>query len=133
MPRKKLIRRFEPRYGVSREMVEVEAKYVAREMEDRLLASTVQLQEKRTILRDVWKRADQVLEHAVHSLSERDKLAIQCLVIRDMYHLIELYNAHLKAVLSNGSTESIRAAEPCARGREERSLPFNEWLFEPGT
>ena len=30
MPRKKLIRRFEPRYGVSRAMLEVEAKYVGK-------------------------------------------------------------------------------------------------------
>src|SRR5206468_7854744 len=39
MPRKKLIRRFEPRYGVNQEMINTEAKYVARELDDHLLLS----------------------------------------------------------------------------------------------
>jgi len=40
MPRKKLIRRFEPTYMVSQEMVDREAKYVHLEHADYLLGST---------------------------------------------------------------------------------------------
>jgi hypothetical protein len=75
MPRKKLIRRFDPRYGVSLEMLESESKYVAREREDYLLLATNDLKEKLERIRECWSQADRVLEQLLHELPDRDKLA----------------------------------------------------------
>jgi len=43
MPKRKLARRFEPRYGLSQTVVAAESKYIARELEDYLLQSTEEL------------------------------------------------------------------------------------------
>lgn len=90
MPRKKLIRRFEPRYGVSQQMLEMEAKYVGREMEDYLLLSANDLQERLTRLRQEWTQADCVLENTVAGLGEREKLAVQCLIVRQQGNVVRL-------------------------------------------
>ena len=46
MPRKKLARRFEPRYGVSQTMLDAECRCVGRELEDYLLLSMNDLRTK---------------------------------------------------------------------------------------
>jgi hypothetical protein len=129
MPRKKLIRRFEPRFGVSREMIEVETKYVARDMDDYLLLSTNDLKEKLAKLRESWQQADLVLEAAILHLIDREQLAVQCLVVRDMYHLLELYCTYLRAQLPDVAASRAPSEKP--RPMEDRKLPFNEWLFNP--
>ena len=50
MPRKKLIRRCEPRYGVSRKLLELESVYVGREQEDYLLLSANDLTARLNLL-----------------------------------------------------------------------------------
>src|SRR5258706_7919306 len=55
MARKKLIRRFEPRYSVSQEMLDRESKYVAREHEDYLLGSIDDLRKRLEKLRILWR------------------------------------------------------------------------------
>jgi hypothetical protein len=133
MPRKKLIRRFEPRYGVSQQMLEMEAKYVGREMEDYLLLSANDLQEKLTRLRQEWTQADQVLGNVVGGLGEREKLAVQCLIVRDMYHLLELYCTHLRTSVGTPAPASSPRRRTDTSAPSERILPFSEWLFDRGT
>lgn len=136
MPRKKLIRRFEPRYGVSREMIETEAKYVAREFDDHLLLSTRDLGEKLAAVRQLWAAADQTLEAAVSALPERARLAIECMILRDGYHLYELYSIQVRAS-GVGATAPVvpTSAADCTVSRNaapaDKALPFSEWLFSP--
>ena len=138
MPRKKLVRHFEPRYGVSRSMLEVEGNYVMREHEDYLLLSTSDLRKRLETLRSQWRQADQVAERLVQDANERDSLAWQCLVTRDFYLMLELYCTCLRAARGpqQASTtvpekrvekESAEKSVP-----KERVLPFSEWLFGQG-
>jgi hypothetical protein len=133
MPRKKLIRRFEPRYGVSRDMLEVETKYVAREFEDSCLYSTADLTARLATIRAAWAQSDQVLENAVRALPDRERIAIQCLVARDLFHLIELYCTYLQVPSAPPSrlTRSTSEKAPKDEPGHERMLPFSEWLFAP--
>ena len=144
MPRKKLIRRFEPRFGVSREMLDVESKYVRREQEDYLLLSTNELRERVASIGQRWREADADLERRVYALSERERLAPQCMLVRDLYHLLELYRASIGAgdtpeaaprrttpaiAPTEGPASQSSPAEPPS-GEPQRLLPFSEWLFE---
>jgi hypothetical protein len=97
MPRKKLVRHFAPRYGVSQQMLEVEGNYVMREYEDYLLLSTNDLQKRLEILRNQWRGADDAAERILHTLNERESLAWQCLVTRDYFLMLELYGTCLRA------------------------------------
>ncbi len=135
MPRKKLIRRFEPRYGVSREMIDLEAKYVAREVEDFQLLAQNDLRERLDKVRQAWKQADETLERHVCVLPEHQKLAVQCIVVRDLCHLMELYCASLKvSVLADAATHPAasrpQSPTPPNEPVKEKMLPFSNWLFE---
>jgi hypothetical protein len=141
MPRKKLIRRFEPRYTVSQDMVEAEAKYVAREFEDRMVRSTDELGQNLRTLRQVWAEADAVLEAAVAALPERERLALLGMIVRDVFHLTELYCTHLRATGASSASPPPPPKLPRPRSTidervetpPERRLPFSEWLFAPET
>lgn len=133
MPRKKLIRHFEPRYGVSREMVDVEAKSVVREHEDYLTLATNDMRQKLHELRGKWSEADQTAEMLVRCLPEREALAFQCLLVRDLFLVLELYGSCLRAKREElGEQPVIPApAPPPGPKMTEKLLPFSEWLFEP--
>ena len=107
MSRKRLIRHFEPRYGVSRGMVDVEATYVAREHQDYMTLATNDLRQRLGELRDKWSEADQTAEALVRSLPERDALAFQCLLVRDMFLILELYGSCLGAVRDDLSPQPV--------------------------
>jgi hypothetical protein len=132
MPRKKLIRRFEPRYGVSREMIELESKYVAREIEDHLLLSADDLSKRLDEIRSRWRQADAIAERCVRALGAREALAFQCLIARDLYHILELYCQCLSAVVPARPDETT-APPPDSPNKtdkeEEKIIPFGEWLF----
>jgi hypothetical protein len=127
MPRKKLNRHFEPRYGVSQETVDLEATYVAREHQDYMLLAINDLKEKLAALRGKWLEADATVEMLVRSLPERDAFAFQCLLVRDLYLVLELYASCLKSTRPADAAPLIPAPMPPA----EKVLPFSEWLFEP--
>lgn len=124
MPRKR-VRRFTPRYGVSRITIEEEAKELHREMEDYLISSTTELNKTLSKLRTAWTEADATVEHLVGRLPERERLAILCLLVRDAYQLSELYREHLNS-LATAIPAPISAIPP---DDEERVTPFSEWLF----
>jgi hypothetical protein len=111
-------------------MLEVEATYVAREKEDYLLQSTADLRNRLAHLQKLWKAADGVLELAVVALPERDRLAVSCLLVRDLYLLLELHCTHLG---KSGGVEPVdkqTVQRTSASTAELTKIPFNEWLFD---
>jgi hypothetical protein len=126
MPRKKLVRHFEPRYGVSREMVDVEATYVAREHQDYLALSTADLCQKLYEFRGKWMEADQTAEQLVGDLPERDALAFQCLLVRDLYLVLELYGSCLKTKREELGPQPLIPAPATKTVPTEKALPFSE-------
>jgi hypothetical protein len=122
MPRKKTIRKFEPRFGVSRVMIEAEAKYVARELADYLLLSLCELRETLTKRRENWMLADEGMKAIVRELPERERLAFQCMLFRDFFHILKLYSECAHAVPAEGPK-----GEPVPEGMPP--TPFSEWLF----
>ena len=127
MPRKRLVRRFEPRYGVSEQMIAYEAKYVAREVEDHELLSITDLKQALANTRKAWSQAEKVLKEQVPLLAEREQLALQAMIVRDCYHIFELYLAHVKSLIESGSAPN---PPPKRVAGIEPVLPFSEWLFQ---
>jgi tetrahydromethanopterin S-methyltransferase subunit B len=122
MPRRKLARRFEPRYGVSEMMLETEAGYVAREMSDYLLLSINELKAKLAERQELARQSEVVLRNYVESLPEREAIAIQAMMVRDFYHIAELHLMYLRQAFP------APAAVP-AKSVEAVALPFTEYLF----
>lgn len=121
MPR--LVRRFEPRCGVTRPMIEAEAKYVGREMESYLRLSTSDLRQKLLERGEAWHHADEALHASVLGLAEHERLALQCLLVRDLHFILELYLEHLRTC----QPEAPPPMKPQEIGVPRQ--PFGEWLF----
>lgn len=124
MPRKKLARRFEPRFGLSQPMVEIEAGYLAKEVEDYRRLSVNELKQMLEKRKGVWKIKDAELRSHIGRLSERDALILQSLLVRDCYHIQELYLAYLCA---DPALIEVTPGQPAVP--EEVQTPFSEWLF----
>ena len=133
MPRRKLIRHFEPRYGVSQAMIDVESKYVAREHDDYMTLSLTEMQQKLHELRGKWNEANQTAEALVRSLPEREAVAFQCLLVRDLFLILALYNACLQTKRDELGPQPVIPAEPPRTLRSVAALPFSEWLFDPSS
>ena len=131
MARKKLIRRCEPRYGVSEEILATEALYVAREVDDYRILSVAELNKKLAERQSLWLKADGSLQVQVEVLPERERQIVHCLLVRDIYHLLELYATYLRNAFPGASGTVSSEPEPRAdeEKAEERSVPFSEWLF----
>lgn len=97
MPRRKLARRFEPRFGVSQSMVDVEAKWVERELEDHLLASTNDLRKRLSEIHAKVAAAEEGLKTAIGRLPDRERLALKRMLARDMFHIAALYETFLRS------------------------------------
>ena len=119
----KLIRRFYPRSGVSRPMLEAEAKYVAREVEDDFCLSLNDLRQKLSERGEAWHKADEALHAAVLALPERERLAVQCILVRDFHHILELYLEYVRMCQPEGPAPLNPSAVDVPR------QPFSEWLF----
>jgi hypothetical protein len=81
-----------------------------------------------------WLAADGSLQVCLQALPTRDRIALRCLIVRDMYHLLELYVTYARSV----TPAAAPAASTCQRIEEkvtdeERPIPFSEWLFMPPT
>jgi hypothetical protein len=132
MPRPKLARRFEPRYGVSQSMLEVESRYIARELEDYLLLSADELRQKLKERQDLLASAEEDLQGLLGPLPDRHRLALRCMLARDLLHIAALYQTFQRS----GEREapagaSAPAPEELTEQDEPRPvLPFSEWLFE---
>ena len=126
MPRKKLLRRFDPRGVVSQIVVDEEAKHVAREAENYavLARSDVEtkLVERHANAEHCWRHLQELLSRT----AEHERVIIRCLLFRDLYHILELYLAYVRTV------QPERAAAPVTPGAvpTEAEEKFAEWLFE---
>jgi hypothetical protein len=126
MPRKKLLRRFEPRYGVSQAALDVEAKYLGREAEDyeTLAPSDVEtkLIERHANCKHSWEQ----LQLLIESVPERNQRILNALLFRDFYHILELYLTYLRSAHSQAAISTRSPAKHLAPA----SSSFSEWLFD---
>lgn len=124
--KKEAVRRFEPRFGVSQNRVDHEARYVAREVEDYGILSLNDLRQKREGRQIDWKQAHDMLEEKVRLLNAHEQVAVQVLLMRDCHHLFALYLSFVMSKIQSGDAPSrlVPAMEDDAP-----KLPFSEWLF----
>src|SRR5689334_2620578 len=95
MPRKKL-RRFDPRFGVSEQMLEAEGIYVGQEFRDHQSSSITQLKEWLTQRQTLIVTTGANLDHVLRSLPDRERLILRCMIARDFYHMAALYERFLR-------------------------------------
>lgn len=128
MPRQKLARRFEPRFGISQSTIDVEATYVAKEIESYLLLSTADLEEKLGERRQLLNRVHDELEVFMAGLSERQRLMLLLMMYRDCHHIEVLYRTYLRSLDQPESSEQVTAVVAAAT-IPAVPLPFKEFLF----
>jgi hypothetical protein len=126
MPKRKLTRRFEPRYGVSQSTLELEATYLGREVDDYLVLSITDLEEKLAKIRKALDEVQRELFPLIDGLPERHRLAVQNMVYRDFFQMAALYRAYLR---SAQAAEVDAGGAPPTEVRESVPLPFREFLF----
>lgn len=132
MPRKNRARRFEPRYGVSQSMIDVEAKWVERELADHLLLSTNELRKKLSDIQAKVASAEEGLREILGRLPDHERLALKSMLARDVFHIAALYETFLRSSqLVQGATGAIKETpEEVDRQGEPRSvLVIQESLF----
>jgi len=125
MPRRNTMRRFEPRYGVSATMIEVEAKALGREVDDYEILAPSDVEQKLKERHEKCKHSWEHLGLLLAGLSEREQRVIYCLLYRDFYHILELYLCHVRARNPALVQQVPRATKPDALAGE-----FREWLFD---
>lgn len=103
-------------------MLEAEAKCVGREVENYLRLSLSDLRQKLADRGAAWNKADEALHTVVLGLPERERLAVQCILVRDLHHILELYLEYVR-------TCQPEAPLPMAPVPEVPRQPFSEWLF----
>ena len=115
-------RRFdEPRYGVSQIMVEAEARELKPELDSYVVQSLTDLKERSAERLRLYREADATLRGAVGRLPERERLAVTCMLGRDLHLVLAVYLRYLT------SEESLIPAQLAPA--EPVPLPFSEWLF----
>jgi hypothetical protein len=132
MPRQKLARRFEPRFGVSESMLETECKWLQRELEDRLLSSTNDLRRDLSLLHEKVATSEQQLQATLQTLPDRERLALKSMLARDVFHIAALYEKFLRSSpeIAIVTAESKPAAEEIDSNDEPRKvLVFKDSLF----
>jgi hypothetical protein len=131
MPRKQMARRFEPRYGISESMLEVEAGYLAREAEDYRVYSINDLREKLADWQAKLTTAESNLSFSIQRLPDQERLILRCMVARDVWHIAQLYQRYFQSDLSTEVTGDItEIAEEYREDEPIPVLPFQETLFE---
>ena len=122
MRRRDTRRRFdEPRCGVSQLMVEAESRELTRELDSYLRSSIDDLNERLAERLKLYRQNDQSLIAAVNRLPERERLAIGCMLSRDLWLLQLVYLDFLQKHEPQAHASAV-TAEPI-------ELPFSESLF----
>jgi hypothetical protein len=134
MARSKLARRFEPRGGVSQPMLDSEARFVARELDDYLLYSIADLRGKLSEIQRKIAAAEYEVQAKLSRLPDRERLALRCMLARDMYHIAMLYSTFVSTPeVAEATGTASPAPEEIDRATDapRPALPFCEWLFGP--
>lgn len=126
MPRPKLARRFEPRYGVSQAALDVESTYVIREMEDHRSLSPTDIDTKRITVHSNCKHSWEHLQLRLNAIPDQERRIIQSLLFRDFYHLLELYLTSIAKL--HPATAKPFVSSPRSKPVDPSS--FSEWLFD---
>jgi hypothetical protein len=132
MSGKKLIRRFEPRYGVSQTMIDAECRYVGRELEDYLLLSTDDLRKQLADLQKQIAKADEELSTRLCKTPDRERLALRSMLARDFWHIAVLYQTLLASPAVADATGHV-SPSPTELTKDERPasvLSFAKTLFD---
>ena len=127
MPRRKLLRRFDPRYGVGASLVAEEAKMLGREAEDCGACSLGQVKDWLKERHQKCTRCWEELQLLLSSLPEPERQVIHCLLFRDFYHMLELYLCHVRTK----HPELAMASSAPMKPKKPTSNEFSEWLFDP--
>jgi hypothetical protein len=133
MPRRKLARRFEPRYGVNQSMLEVESKWVERELEDQLISSTSDLRKHLADTRAKAATTEECLQATLSRLPDRERLALKAMIARDVFHMGALYESFLRSSkIVGAATGSSRETpeEIDQQGAARSVLVFQDSLFD---
>lgn len=125
MPRKNTARRFVPRYpAVSQSVVNEEAKYLAREVEDLLVLSLAEVRkfsdERYALATNAWTE----LQQSIASLPEIDAEALRAILFRDIFHALACCQSFCRSHSPDGTPRII--PDPKAI---ERHQQFSERLF----
>jgi hypothetical protein len=131
MPRRKLARRFEPRYGVSQAMLETEATWLAREADDHAVHSTSDLRDYLAKFRKSIDEDEPDVRARVRRLSESHQLILRGLLARDFWYLVKLYQCYLCSLPAEAIVSPPSSPQTDEDEDAERLVPFSEWLFDP--
>lgn len=132
MPRKKLARRFLPRYGVGQSMLDAECKWVERELDDKLVHSANELRERLDELHRKVSSSEASLREALAKLPDRERLALKCMLARDVFHIAVLYETFVRSspLVQNVTGSITKASEEVdPQGETRPVLVFQESLF----
>ncbi len=127
MPRRRIARRFEPRYGVSASMVAEEAKWLGREVEDHEHLAIGEAKQKVQERRGLCERSWNHLKLLLKSVSERERTILHALFYRDSFHILELY---LEFVRRKHPEQPKAAVAPSSKTQTDPSKSFPESLFD---
>jgi hypothetical protein len=133
MPRQKLSRRFEPRYGVSQSMLEAECKWVERELDDHLIRSASELRKSLSDIQAKVATAQASLQETLARLPDRERLALKGMLARDVFHIAKLYELFLRS--SQTVQQATGMSKPMPEEVDQNDDPrpvlvFSESLFD---
>jgi hypothetical protein len=132
MPRQKHARRFETRFGVSQVMLDGEAKWLQRELDDHLIYSLTGLKELLADLQTKAAGAEAELAMRLKGIPDRERLALKCMIARDVFHVGMLYLTLLRsspAVQDATGTHELAPEELDKDENPRPALVFKESLF----
>lgn len=125
MPRRQRARRFVPRYPVvSQSVVDEEAKYLAREVENMLVLSLADLRKSTDERYSLASKAWAELQQSLQLLADRDAEALRSILFRDIFHTLACCQSFCHSHAAESTPRII--PDPVAVERHEK---FSEWLF----
>jgi hypothetical protein len=133
MPRKKLARRFEPRFGVNQVMLDTEVKWVQRELDDHLLLSLTDLHKNLADVQLKVARVEATLQLKLRGLPDRERLALKGMIARDVLHIGLLYQTFLQSSPTVEQATGVSQTSAEEVDQDGESLPvllFPPSLFE---
>lgn len=114
-------------------MLDAELRAVARELDDDLLWSLDDLRQKLKERNAKIQVAEETLQGLLVPLPDHPRLALRCMITRDIFHIAALYETFLCGMLEENKSGASELSPEELTDQDEPSpvLPFAEWLFEP--